>query len=1632
MNQLKVDVVDWNKNAHFPQLPEGAIARQHQILAIKDALSTEFSVIFLEGEPLDGATWTLAQFCEYMPTHTFSLFITPASKLTYSVDYLRLLLAEQFAMCLGVPAITNDVITKSEYDSLRVRLLRRFKPTSPAYFVLDGFHQIPDKDAGVISQIFGDLLPLGFPQCRFVITGREQQLQRYLHKSIRSRYFQLHRFNLSETNRLLSSYVSEEADCQRVYSICHNGSPGLLAVVKRLLQNGTDLEDLLQHKTAKLLDFVRMEFEPMVSMGDNQLLLLAHLAFSKIQHSRADLAEMVQVSEEEIDDLIRCCSFLKPIDTKRVEYVSESHRTIAASNLERYRKQAHEQQLRFLESRPNSDLALQFMPAYLETLNRRDALFTLLSRPDHYGALLERTQSFAALHTQAELAAKAAFEMQRVNEVFRFSLQRSIFFSAASASGEPARIRALVALGKTDAALTLASTEKTKEDRLGLLCTYARLYSELHGKPEPQLLEYLSKLISEVDFSAMGDKAMDIAADVLMFDADAAIGIIESAVKGEAVAVRDAAFARLSMSASLGRQGTKVDEKVRAQISDESLQKIAHSFEMLAHQLDASSLKSLMEKMPAAHQIHLLRSIVSIRRKEPNVLDLVDLGLDTLIKEPAYTPRVRDLAELCSPLTFEISDKERLRALIARIDSQTGLVARTAQSRELTLLNMRLAAGLYQYDRAASRERIITTYYASMEVKTPEVHLECLGVMLGELARMDADGELEAQDGLREVIKSDLNEVVNVILAGTGDHLAAVLPVVKVLASDDSSAALQLAQRLNMQSRRDVAFANVAKILSAQSHTTGRSEALRQALDSISTEDMRAQATVSLLGALSTNTDKCNWLSTLDDLRQHCMRGYQLNEWDCWMFRESATCGVVYESELFEQRTAEALARGASPIEEARIHFNAAEALASINPDRAHQFYTNGLRTSQSHALATHSRSALFELCLSLVSRSLAAVSKSSVFDDDVLNRLLSLIGKLPSVLGRVRSLSELSERLWCAKRPDLLDRVITQQLRPQLELAYKAHKSVGRLALQISFAALCGAHQKLALERLAELPSEDANAALQRAALLKIQHLSFNEPDSGAKPDYTYIRQQDILDVIELISKMSVDSKIYETLRILVDAVMDPRNKSKFTSNAKADWAAQLEAIVDKSLPDPKNISHDGYVLVSKAAVLALRDASWSNWESLINRVKHVPNVADRAFILTALAVSLPKKHNSHRSTLLSRAYKEIEDIPSPIDRLSHMQGYAQEVHSADPAMSLKETLKAAMRLSLDLDEEARASQHRRELIDLAEQIDPALADELVGMVDDEPARIALKHDVQRITKLGKTKRVLLNATNASQADECDVELLPAAAWKNLGALLASRATPKPTDIMLQVLNRVAGRPLDDAYPVLSWHLANLERKYLQANDVRTHLVAHCESVLLVAELTESLLRRLSDAPPDVAEEAGNEGMVVKRKSRQEAVNYLEKWLKANAKETIILCDPYFSTKDIELLRLCLGTAPTSAVRVLASKSELEKLKELSADAFLNAWKQQCDQDPPDTEIIAMAYAEEQAKHVIHDRWLITGDAGLRLGTSFNSLGENKLSEISVINSSRARDLQERLSQYVRRQRTVDDAKIQYSTFTL
>src|SRR5262249_35041984 len=84
----------------------------------------------------------------------------------------------------------------------------------------------------------------------------------------------------------------------------------------------------------------------------------------------------------------------------------------------------------------------------------------------------------------------------------------------------------------------------------------------------------------------------------------------------------------------------------------------------------------------------------------------------------------------------------------------------------------------------------------------------------------------------------------------------------------------------------------------------------------------------------------------------------------------------------------------------------------------------------------------------------------------------------------------------------------------------------------------------------------------------------------------------------------------------------------------------------------------------------------------------------------------------------------------------------------------------------------------------------------------------------------------------------------------------------------------------------------------------------------------------------------------------------------------------------------------------------------------YMNAWRNAFDQAPPKAEI-AIIGGEKNKESPIHDRWLVSGSLGLRLGTSFNSLGLSKDSEISEMSQQDTEQKRVEMDQYLDRERT-------------
>jgi hypothetical protein len=161
----------------------------------------------------------------------------------------------------------------------------------------------------------------------------------------------------------------------------------------------------------------------------------------------------------------------------------------------------------------------------------------------------------------------------------------------------------------------------------------------------------------------------------------------------------------------------------------------------------------------------------------------------------------------------------------------------------------------------------------------------------------------------------------------------------------------------------------------------------------------------------------------------------------------------------------------------------------------------------------------------------------------------------------------------------------------------------------------------------------------------------------------------------------------------------------------------------------------------------------------------------------------------------------------------------------------------------------------------------------------------------------------------------------------------------------------------------------------------------------------------------------------------RAMGVGFIETWVRTHCRGFVIFCDPYFSDQDLAFLRFVLAADPDARVTVLTSQHGID-VGRFRSDVYYREWQViNNTQDPPRTEFIALGNTATTGP--IHDRWIICGEHGLSLGTSFNSLG-TKVSEIAVMDPHDALTTGAALQKYCDKERIVGGQRIEYASITI
>jgi len=130
--------------------------------------------------------------------------------------------------------------------------------------------------------------------------------------------------------------------------------------------------------------------------------------------------------------------------------------------------------------------------------------------------------------------------------------------------------------------------------------------------------------------------------------------------------------------------------------------------------------------------------------------------------------------------------------------------------------------------------------------------------------------------------------------------------------------------------------------------------------------------------------------------------------------------------------------------------------------------------------------------------------------------------------------------------------------------------------------------------------------------------------------------------------------------------------------------------------------------------------------------------------------------------------------------------------------------------------------------------------------------------------------------------------------------------------------------------------------------------------------------------------------------------------WLKEKAVEYVKIYDPYFSIRDLEVLKHVASDVQVFVITSWKAQSGITPGDRSIERVYKTGWGRISDKEPPWTQI-TITGIDSSGDSPLHSRYLVTNGAGLNLGTSLSGLGE-KHTDIRILDSLEAAKIESEL----------------------
>ena len=711
------------------------------------------------------------------------------------------------------------------------------------------------------------------------------------------------------------------------------------------------------------------------------------------------------------------------------------------------------------------------------------------------------------------------------------------------------------------------------------------------------------------------------------------------------------------------------------------------------------------------------------------------------------------------------------------------------------------------------------------------------------------------------------------------------------------------------------------------------------------------------------------------------------------------------------------------------VCFKFIEAIASVDKDIASKRLSNYQRQMQLRPICSPEYAQLIFDLGRLTVVSFAGTLKHKFDSDESLTSVVSVIEESSSAVQRATLYADLAMRAYSNGRKDILDKVCEQWLIPLIQNSESERDYIHQRVIECAFVPLHSYNQAIANNFLQNVEKARQDDCRQEAVLFYVTRLTTNEPHDDDSLRSVKVTWGSATTIVDLIEKISADNVIVGSLQYLVNGCLSKSSMNEISASQRADLAGRVLAKVTRDLPDFQNIQHNGWRVVAQALCFKLKDEqNTDKWKQLAGDAEAVPNTSDSVYVLSTISPWFPSKCTLERDALMKEAERRLGSIPSKVDRIRRSISMSTASFTAETENAIaKRLLVKAMKDSLQLKDSEAATGAQRDIIDQAYQIDKDFAEDLIKIIDDDPARSRALRVAKERLKTHVAKGMMLE----KRYDDLGTQVtdIGAVGWQMLGGLNANKQQAQRPEEIGRLMGRVLHTNIQQSIGFYWWYLRNIQLKYQHnATQSKTALAPLFEVTRLAAMLTIKLGNRICGSTSTVEEttSVNQDNLLIAAGSRDAAFVRIKSWLDQCDDKEVLLCDPYFKPANLDFIKDLYFHKDELSFSILTCTSEVST-GDLDSE-YGAAWAQIAHVEPPHLKIVHVYFDGAKSKSTIHDRWLLCGDSGLRIGTSVGSIGTSKLSELSQLSAAEVTEIRRALSPFLTlSERWLEGRKLKY-----